>query len=156
MFIKNLSKREKTIAAFAVSMILAAVIYSFLVDPILSRWRTADDDIKSGAVMLEKDMKMLAAYKDIEADYRKYSKYVKSAKSEDESVAEVLTHIETISRNDSCLIVNIKPVGARNVGSYREVLVDVTAEATMENFSKFLYDIENSPNMILGVRRFTL
>jgi Tfp pilus assembly protein PilO len=81
---------------------------------------------------------------------------VKSAKSEEESTAEIMTYIEDVSRKDSCLVVSIKPVGAKNLGSYKEILIDVNAEGSMDQFSKFLYDIENSADMILEVKRFTL
>ena len=92
----------------------------------------------------------------LEEDYAKLSGYAKSAKRQEETIADILAYVETVSRDDSCLIINIKPLGIKEAGTYKTALIDVTAEANMSQFSKFLYDIENSPQYLLRVKRFTI
>lgn len=156
MLIKHLSKRERYVALATLTIIFAAAAYSFLIEPISSRRRQIEDEIRSKIAVFRKDSKILSTHRDIESDYARFSKYVKSLNSDEEAMAEILTLIETVSRNDSCLIVNIKPAGVKDMGSHKEVLIDVTAEADIEKFSKFLFDIENLSDMILEVKRFTL
>jgi len=54
------------------------------------------------------------------------------------------------------LIISVKPIGSKKTGSYKEILIDVTAEATMAQFSKFLYDMETPKEMVLTVKRFVI
>jgi hypothetical protein len=156
MLIKNLTKREKYIAAATVIVAAAAILYVFILEPISSRWSDLDKGIVSKQAELEKDTRILSKKKSLEADYAGISKFLKGAKSEDEAVADAMAYIENTSRSDSCLIVSIKPVGVKKTGSYKEILIDVSAEATMAQFSKFLYDIENPEEMILTVKRFVI
>jgi len=156
MFIKNLNKREKRIAFTTAGVIGAALIYNIIISPVAERWTGLNDRIASRTNVLEKDIRILAMRDTIEAEYTKLAPYVKSAKGDEKSVAEALSLIENISKSASCLIISIKPVGAKEFGTHKEVLIDITAEATMEQFSKFLYDIETTKDMLLKVRRFAI
>lgn len=156
MFIRNLSTRERYIALATFLIILVALTYNFIIEPVSRRWVHLDNEIASKINTLKKDSKLLSMYKTLESDYAKVSQYVKSQKREEEELTAILTEIETVSRNSSCLIVSIKPIGTKNFPSYKEVLIDATAEANINQFSKFLYEMENSKNMILKVKRFTL
>jgi len=153
---KNLNKREKNLLGATLLVVSSALLYKFIIDPIFSRWVNLNDEIESKINILKKDSGILSKYKILEAEYAELSKYVKSAKGEKADASDILSYVENISKNDSCCIVNIKPIGTRNLSSYKEVLIDITVEATMEQFSKFLYDIENSKNMLLRVKQFNI
>lgn len=154
--IKNLSKREKYIAAATVTVAAAAILYIFILEPITSRWSDLDKGIATKQSEFEKDSKILLKKKSLESEYAGISKFLKGAQSEDEAVASAISYIENTSKSDSCLIASVKPVGSKKVGSYKEILIDVTAEATMAQFSKFLYDIETPKEMVLTVKRFVI
>ena len=156
MLIKNLTKREKMIASATLAVGILAFAYAVVIEPACGRWGRLSNETASAEGVLKKDMKILSMNKVLEADYAKLSKYAKSAKKAEESMADILTYIEAVSRDDSCLIINIKPLGVKEMGSHKAALIDVTAEADMSQFSKFLYDIENSPQYLLRVRRFTI
>lgn len=156
IFIKNLTKREKYTAFATFAIAIIALIYSFIIEPVSKRWRFFNSEIRSKTRTLERDLKIMANSKAIESDYAKFSKYVKIAKSEEETIADILAYIENVSRNNSCFIINIKPAGTKSLGSHKELLIDLTAEANMAQFSKFLYDIENSKDMLLRVKRFNI
>lgn len=156
MLIKNLTKKERYGALAAVMLIVIAVAYNFVIEPFLQQWEMLNNEIRAGAEMLKKDMKMLSSRKAFEADILKFSKYLKTERNEEETIAQMLSYIENVARSDSCLVVNMKPMGVRGSGSYKEIMVDVSAEGGLTQFSKFFYDIENTTDMILKVRRFTL
>lgn len=156
MLIKNLSKRERFIAVSAVSFVALAALYNFIIDPVISRWQDLNDRINSKTAMLRKDLSLLAAKKGIEANYAKFSRYIKSDKNQEESAAEALTFLEDLSRSDSCTVLNIKPIGVKDYGSYKEILIDLSSDGGVGQFTKFLYDVETSKNMLLKIRRFSL
>ena len=156
MFIKNMNKRERYIALAAVLVVAVTIIYNFVIDPVAKEWQSFNGEIEAKVSALTRDMSMLAARKTLESNYSAFSKYVRSGKSEEETTAEVLSYLEKLSRDDSCLILNIKPVSTKNLGAYKELLIDMSSEGSVSQFSKFLYDIENTQNMILKVRHFVL
>ncbi|MDD5436229.1 MAG: hypothetical protein PHX20_01660 [Candidatus Omnitrophica bacterium] len=153
---KNMSKRERYIAIAAVSFVTVAILYNFIIDPVLHEWQSLNIETESKKAALKTDIAILSVRKTVEENYSKFSKYVRSGKSEEESVAEVLSYLEDLSRSDSCLISNIKPIGTKDYGTYKELLIDLTAEGGSNQFTKFLYDIETTKNMILKVRHFML
>lgn len=156
MILKNLSPRERSIAFATVAILAAALFYNFVIDPVARQWQSLNLQISSKTESLKKDLRMLSMEKELDRNYSKFSKYIGSARSQDEEVADLLAYLENISRSDSCLITNIKPIGAKEYAAYKEVLIDISAEADASRFSKFLYDIENSKDMILRVKRLTL
>ncbi|MFA5146424.1 MAG: hypothetical protein WC515_03475 [Candidatus Omnitrophota bacterium] len=156
MVLKNLSKRERYIAFGTVALAASAAIYALIVEPVTQRWGRLNAEAMSRSAALKKDSKLISSYKTIEADYARISKFAKARKGGEEGLADMLTYIENISRNDSCAIVNIKPMGTKDFGDHKEVLIDVTAEADLTKFSRFLYDIENDKDMILRVKHFTI
>lgn len=155
MALNRLSKREKVIAIAASVFVGAAIIYGIIVEPLSRQWNRLNNELRVKMNTLKKGLGILPSYKAIEADYSKFSVYASSKKSEDETVADMLETIESLSRQDSCFIVNIKPAGVKKSGSLKEIIIDANMEATMAQFMKFLYDIENYKNMTLRVRRFT-
>jgi hypothetical protein len=156
MFINNFNKRERYLAFAAVSMVSIALVYIFIADPIAARWRGLNNQIRSKVNILEKDSRMAANQRTIESEYAKLSKRGKPAKSKDQEVAETLAFIESVSKNDACFIVNIKPIDIKDMASHKEILIDVTVEASMAQLSKFLYDIENPRENLIDIKRFSV
>jgi len=156
MFIKNMTKRERAIAIATVSLVAGAVLYNFMIDPIARTWQSLNGEIEAKASALKNDIGIIASRKTIEADYAKFSGYAISGKTEEETTAETLSYLEDLSRGDSCAVSNIKPVGAKDFGAYKELLIELSSEGTMGQLAKFLFDIENAKGMILKVRHFVL
>jgi hypothetical protein len=156
MFAKNLTGRERYLGFLAATVIAIAVLYNLLIAPLADKWACLNREVRSKTNLLAKNTAILASEKTLSPDHARMSKFIKSTSSEEEEVSHVLAFIENISRKDSCFVVNIKPMGTKSMGAYKELLVDVAAEADMERFSKFVYDIENSADMILRVKRFAI
>lgn len=156
MFINNFNKRERSLALATLSIVSIMLIYLFIADPIAARWKSLNSQIRLKINMLEKDSRLAANQKTIESEYAKLSKQRKPAKSKDQEVAETLNFIEGVSKNDACFIVNIKPVDIKDAVSYKEILIDVTIEASMAQLSKFLYDIENPRENLIDIKRFSV
>ena len=156
IFLKNMSKRERYIAIATLSFVAIAIIYSFVFYPIAGQWQALNNEAVSKSSALKRDLNMLAARQVLESSYSKFSKYVKSEKSEEEAAADVLSYLEGISRGDSCLVINIKPIGTKDFGPYKELLIDLSSEGSVSQFTKFLYDVENTKNAILKIRHFVL
>jgi len=152
----NFKKREKDLAFATLSIMSIALVYILIVEPIAARWNNLNSQIRSKVGALEKDYRLAANKKAIESEYAKLAKPASPAKSRDQEVAETLAFIESVSKNDACFIVNIKPIDARDSSSQREILIDVTIEASMAQLVKFMYDIENPRGNLIDIKRFNV
>ncbi|MDP3730002.1 MAG: hypothetical protein Q8R14_00555 [Candidatus Omnitrophota bacterium] len=156
MFINNFNKRERYLAFATLSIVSIALVYVFIIDPITAKWRDLNSQIRSKVNTLKKDSMLAANQKTIKSEYAKLSKRGSPLKTKDQEAAEILTFIESVSKNDACVIVNIKPVDIRDAVSHKEMLIDVTIEANMAQLSKFLYDIENPRENLIDIKRFSV
>lgn len=139
----NFSDREKYLALGTVSVVSAAIVYALIINPIAAKWKDLNNQIRAKTTMLERDSKLAANQKAIEAEYARFSKPSKGAKSIDQETADALAFIESVSKNDACFIVNIKPVDVEDTAARKEIFIDVTVEGNIAQLSKFLYDVEN-------------
>lgn len=181
MFLKNLNKRERLIAGMTAVMAVTALLYSCVLEPALIRWLSLKNEISSRQNVLSKDQRLSLMHEKIASEYANFSKYVElhdlndcqekwsgipparragcgmnSAQGLDTGMADTMSLIETTSRKDNCTIVNMKPLGGKREVSYKENLIEVTAEAPMDALSRFMYDIESSNNAMVRIKRFSL
>ena len=181
MFLKNLNKRERLIAGMTALMAVTALLYSFVLEPAAIRWLSLSTEISSRQNVLSKDQRLFLMHEKIASEYASFSKYVElhdrndcqekwsgipparragcgmnSAQGLDTGMADTMNFIEAASKKDNCAIVNMKPLGGRSEASYKETLIEVTAEASMDAFSRFMYDIESSSNEMVRIKRFSL
>lgn len=156
MFMNNFSGRERKLAIITISVVSAGLLYTLMIAPLYSKWRGVTEQIRAKSNLLESGIKMLANQKQLREEHSKLSRYAKSASSDEQAIADTLAYIETISRNDSCLIVNIKPAGITKTDSCKEILIDISAEANISQFLKFIYDIENPRDALITIKRFAL
>lgn len=156
MFINNLNKRERYLAIATISVISAALFYVLLLMPVTTKWDNLNKQIKTKINVLEKDTAILRNQKQLESEYAKLSSLAKPAESGEKAIADALSFIENISRNNSCYIANIKPEGIKNAGAYNEILIDVSIEGNIGQLSKFLYEIENPRNNLMNIKSCTI
>ena len=155
-FLSRMNKRERYLALATITVVSLVAVYALLFEPIASRWRSLNNQIMAKVNMLSKDSRILASRQAIEEEYSKLAKRTKASASQDQQIADTLSYIEGISKNDSCMINNIKPIDVKTTDSYKEVLIEVNTEGSMQNLSKFMYDIENPRDNLINVKRFTV
>jgi|GEM_PF-2341405 len=150
----KLSKKEKKLALVTVSLALAAIVFNFLLEPLAKNYFRLNQQIHSKRLALRQNQKLFSAYSRLENEYSAYSRYLDPVKSQ-LAVNQVLQDVETAAGQNSCRIINIKPSDLRDLGSYQEVVVDIALEATVKDFSGFIYQIESLTNP-LRVKNFSL
>jgi hypothetical protein len=152
----NFSKREKRLALVTVLVVLTVGAYALVLEPVSTRWKNLNNQVRAKTESLKKDSSLLADKKAIKSEHERLAKYAKSSKNADQDAADAMAYIEKVSRGASCFIVNIKPLGVTDAASCKEIVIDVTAEASMEQLSKFMYDIESARDKLINIKRFSL
>lgn len=155
MIFSNLSQREKRLFYLTIGLIAALFIYRFVIRPVVVTWKGLDEKISVTNLKFEKSQKMLSLKGRIQRDYEKYASSVKMAASEEEEMAKFLTEIESLARSSSVHISGIKPLPIKKVDFYKKYIVELEAEGDINQVSKFIYDIQNSPQL-LRIDKFSL
>ncbi len=155
MILSRFSKRERSLTIATITIVATVVSYGFVVEPLISSWSRLNRRIGSMSLKLERNYKLLGRGEIIEERYKRYSRYVKPLSSEEEEVASMLKEIEAMARADSVHINNIRPHPARDRGFYEDFIFEVIADADISSLVKFIYDLQNSGNL-LRVKKFTL
>ncbi len=77
---KNVSKRERALAAATVAAALGAAIYSFIIEPLSGRWNDLDKEIRDKEALLRKGNRILRSKEFIKEQHAEYTAYFQSAK----------------------------------------------------------------------------
>jgi hypothetical protein len=153
--IRKFSKRESIIAVAVAMVVIAALFYNAVIEPLAIRWHQLEEEIKQKASDLKKSKQLLSKQNGEPDDIESFD-YAKDAKSHEEHISDTLKLIEFISRENSCLILSMRPVIADTPGRLKEITVDLDIEAPLGPLSKFLYDIESRTDVIIRINRFTI
>lgn len=153
--LKFLTKREKIIFYFTSGIIVIALFFNFIFEPIIKNFWSLNQEISSCSMKLERYLRLLSEKERIKSSYSKISALVKIEGSQEEIIAGVLTELESLTRHAGLRIADVRPQAAKEIGPYREFLIELRQEGTMEDFLRFIYDLENSPHL-LRIKRLQL
>lgn len=151
---KILSGREKIILYTTIGVIIFGVGFNSLVAPILDKNDMLNREIVLSRAKLKKYLILLGQKESLQNKYAQAASQVKQA--EGEVLISGLSEMEDIAKGSGILITDIRPQsGAKKDSLYKESVIDVRAEGTIEGYLKFIYDIENSLTL-LRIKKFQL
>lgn len=155
MIFSHFTRRERNLFYFAVILIFLWIAHTFVIKPIVVKWKEIDKQLEVSSLKLERNQKMIARREKIQRDYNSYASSVKMVGSEEEEMAKFLTEIESLARSSSVYISDIKPRPVKKVEFYKKYFVELDAEGDINQISKFIYDIQNS-SQLLKIDKFSL
>lgn len=144
---KIVTQRERLALYLTAGIICLSIILNLLVFPVLAKSKNLNKEIALSRRKLEKYLAVLQRKDELKAQEGKL-------KSEGSS-SDILSELENIARGSNIRIIDLRPQGAQNFGPEKEISVDLKAEGEIENYFKFIYEIERSP-LFLKIRKFQL
>jgi len=152
--LKLLSKREKMMLFIIAIIVLSSALYNFIFSPIFEKYSLLDSQVKIEKARLIKYKQILSRKAAIESKYNAlYSKH-EVINTQDPGVA-LLTELERLALNAGIRIIDIRPQPDNLSGGKKGMLVDLRAEGQLQGFVKYLFNIEQSFQM-LSVKRLQL
>ncbi len=155
MIFSNVSKREKNLFFLTVFLIIIWVMYVFVIVPIRVRWKDLNEKIELAGLKLEKNQMMIDRKETIRSEHERYVLPVKMVSSEEEEMAKFLTEIESLVNSSSVYIIDVKPRPIKKIKFYKKYIVELNTEGDISQISKFIYDIQNS-TQLLKIDAFSL
>lgn len=145
---KLISKREKIIGAVAVTVVLSGLVYKLILANAINQYQALNKEIVKARLDLERANRLLSNQKQIEDAYSKVFAEKKSNKTENEIVFDVLSEIQAASKGANINLTDIKPQAAKKTGGFAVLSIDLKAEGSVKEITKFLYSLINSQNFI--------
>ena len=71
----NITKKEKTLGIIVVCVALTALVYNFLVEPLIQRWNDLAEEIRSKGMLLAKHNRILREKAETERLHSEYTMY---------------------------------------------------------------------------------
>jgi hypothetical protein len=152
---KILNKRERIILYLTIAITIFGVSLNFLIAPILLKNDTLNKEINVTRARLKRYLHLLSKKDEIDNKYKKFSTQIKESATEAGTLVNALSELENLAKDSNIRILDIRPQLTKNLNLYKETLIDVRTEGTMDGYLKFIYNLENSLSL-LRIRKFQL
>lgn len=148
MFWDKLSQKEKVGLSVAFAFLGLAFLDRLLISPLRARFQRLNLQITTAEKELGGDLRNIKQKEFIQEEYEKYHKYIQRSGSDEEEVAQILGEIESLARNSSVYLVDMKPRKPQEIDFYKEYTVEIEAEGRMESLVKFMYQMNTSQQLL--------
>ncbi len=152
MFLAKLSNKERIGLFIAIAFVFLAFLDRLIINPINDKIQQIDREIKITEKQLGQYWRYLIQKEVVSKEHQKYTQFVKKISSDEEEAAKIFGEIEELARKSAVYLVDMKPQPPRQVDFYREYTVEIKAEGEMESLISFLYQLNNSPQLLCAER----
>jgi len=144
----RLPKKEKFILSVVVFFISLVILDRLIISPVFSKMKSLDKEIHLKESDIKKNLSILAQKDKILAENAKYSSFLNSFESGEDQAASSLKEIEDYANKASVYLIDMKPSTAKEAGTAKKYLISLSCEAQMEQLISFMYNIENSKELL--------
>jgi hypothetical protein len=154
-FLARLNKREKLILYCAAAAISLTLLDRLVIVPVTAKLQSLSNEIDDKQTAIKRSLRILSQKDRIMAEATKYNSYLDGLKSEDEQMTSILREIEALGNKSTVYLIDLKPAGVKDMGSYKKYFVTLSCEAQVEQLVNFFYGIENS-DKLLSIDKYQL
>lgn len=148
-FFANLSKRERTILYVTVFVVSLTLLDLLVIIPIFDRMGSLDREISDRESAIKKNMRILSQKDKIDSENKRYSAFLTEERPEEEETTAILKEIEDLANKSSVYLVDMKPSGVKKAPGSKKFTVNVSCEGEMVQLAEFMYEIENSKQLMM-------
>lgn len=150
-----LNKRERIILYLTVGLIILGLGFNLVIEPALAKNKGLNKEINNTRAKLEKYLQLLAQKEEIESKFNKFSASQNNPDFEGNAAVGALSEIENLAKKANIRIIDLRPQSLETSDLYKEALIELKTEGTMEDYLKFIYTLESSLSL-LKIKRFEL
>jgi hypothetical protein len=141
----NLTQREKLLLKILLICTSVAVIYYLIISPIIGLTGSAEDETKKNIDDLNKLENIYKQYREIQQKNQKYTSMLSRRNENTTSMIEQWASSTGISKN----IAYTRGSQSTIQNKYTRITTDIRIEGVaIQQFLKFLYEVENSENLL--------
>jgi Tfp pilus assembly protein PilO len=151
----KMTKKEKIVfyiaAVFVVLVFLDRLVYRAIRDMFgRLREKVLIEEKKVGA-----NLRNLVQKDAVSAEYKKFSAYLAPVGTDEEEMSAFLKTVEETARSANIYVTDIKPQPTTNTDFYKKYIVEINAEAPLEQVMDFMHKLE-SLNQLISIEQLQL
>jgi hypothetical protein len=139
-----LKKREKLILYVTLGVIILSILFNASIAPALSKNSVLNKEIGLARMRLKKYLVLLSQKEAITKKFSRFKQESNLSGRSVDSLVQTLTQLQEFAKESNISIIDIRPQAAKKLDLYKEILLDLRAEGSLEGYFKFIYEIENS------------
>ncbi|MBF0503693.1 MAG: type 4a pilus biogenesis protein PilO [Candidatus Omnitrophica bacterium] len=144
---KKLSTRETVILFITLGLVLAFIIFQWVIKPMQGSAIDIDDQFRLNHAHLVKARKMVAIKQEVEARYQNLVDVIGTAASEASQMTAMVSKIESTARDANVHIANIQPQKAVTQKEVTFFPVELQIDGQWLDIVRFLYMLQQKPNL---------
>ncbi len=144
----HLSSRERRIFQFAAGFILLLLVDQVVFTRVWDSYSLIEEQIAEAEGTYVRNLVNLKRQETVESDYAKYRSFIRPAGKDEEENASLLSEVEQLARSNQVVLVDMKPREVKAHQFHKEYSAELDAEAEMEALIKFIYELEQSPQLM--------
>ncbi|MCX5716135.1 MAG: type 4a pilus biogenesis protein PilO [Candidatus Omnitrophica bacterium] len=141
------TQRERFLFIGIVCIAVIFAVYLLVLDPLYRNWSELRLESETAKRKLLKNLKLLADKNELEKGYDKYKDYLQREADKEQDVASALKEIEDTAQRAGAKITSIKPKGEKLLKGYKTYNIELIAEGKIDQFLKFMYELEGSKKL---------
>jgi Tfp pilus assembly protein PilO len=153
--IAHFSKREKLIFYGAIIFVSLALVDRLIIRTFAGLTSNIVKQIQDKEAQIKTDLKVLTQKQKIEIQRTNYATYLGKHNTDNEEFTMILKEVEVLANNAGINLVDMKPGGVKESGSYKKYQITLSCEGLMEKIVQFLYNIETA-NKLFTVEKYEL
>lgn len=85
----------------------------------------------------------------VEKEFEKHRHWIHPPSTDEEEIGKMLSEVEQEARNNQVTLVDMKPRETKSKNFYKEYRAELDAEMPMDNWVRFVYEVENLDQLVL-------
>lgn len=143
---KVLTKREKAVLYTAGFSIAFALCFNFIFAPFIEKNADLNRQIGAARTKIKNYRRLLKEKENIQNQFKQLSSMLGDGTGN--PAMDALEEIESTTKSAHVRIIEVRPQGYKQSRKGRERQIEVRAEAAMEGYFKFIYELENSLSLL--------
>ncbi|MFH0858175.1 MAG: hypothetical protein V1842_01335 [Candidatus Omnitrophota bacterium] len=143
--LRLLSKREKIILFFTAGLITFAILFNFLILPVLKKYDTLNKEIRVTRARLVKYIRLLNQKEIIQNKAAQLAMNLDLSGQQNDALVIILTEVESLAKGANIRIVDVRP----KLSKQKSVAVDIKTEGDMDGYLNFIYSLQNSLSLLV-------
>ncbi|MBU1932891.1 MAG: type 4a pilus biogenesis protein PilO [Candidatus Omnitrophica bacterium] len=146
--IRNLSKRERYIFISVVIVVILAIFYNFILEPVFRKRRSLNNEIIITKARIRKSLKLLETQNTIINEYNAFTSNLTN-------ISKILSYIEKEALLLEIKTANIRPRPVIKKEYYEEYIIELQIEGEFSNINKFISQLIKPP-LFVTVKKLDL
>lgn len=145
---RALRPREKHMLALTLAVVGSALLYIESIEP---RWRRAAElhsQLEFAEKELEEARSLVEHREAIQSRSADLQKQIASSGAESDEVKSLLEEVERLAAGASLTTQSLRPQKSRDLGLYRMLSVELTAEGSPQHLARFLHAMRGSKQLL--------